>query len=76
MLLFESLRQCRGALMVSLSILLCIILGLWFNMIMYLVMILFTIFGRLLRGQFGASILAVCTILACLPTSCCMQRQN
>ena len=38
MLFFVSLRQSRGASVVDLRNLLCIVLGLLFNMIMYLVM--------------------------------------
>ena len=52
MLLFVSLRQSRGALVVGLKYFLCIVLGLLFNMIMYLVMVFFTIYGCLFRGDF------------------------
>ena len=40
MLLFVSLRQSKGVLVVGLRILLCFVLGLLFNMIMYLVIVL------------------------------------
>ena len=66
MFLFVSLRQSRGALVMGLKILLCIVLGLLFNRVLYLNDGSCTIYGRVFRDDFVGFYLGspsyVCTL--------------